>query len=168
MGLTDSPYQYFQLLIHFKFIAYRDRKDALNPFQCSHANLNLQGDEQYTPQLPWVMKVRSYGHLESEVFISFFSFFFSLCLVTETRHLVHYWVVFQSQNSGYPVTRLSPYLELMCYVPLNGSGLPLPPPPPQDTPARAPCVQKIFLRVHLSLLLLLPLRPFLVYLPPPQ
>ena len=31
MGLTDSPYQYFQLLIHFKFIAYRDRKDALNP-----------------------------------------------------------------------------------------------------------------------------------------
>ena len=77
MDLTDSPYKYFQLLIHFKFIAYRDRKDALNPFQCSHANLNLQGDEQYTPQLPWVMKVRLYGHLESEVFISFFSFFTS-------------------------------------------------------------------------------------------
>ena len=31
MGLTDSPYQSLQLMIHVKFIAYGDRKDALNP-----------------------------------------------------------------------------------------------------------------------------------------
>ena len=31
--------------------------------------MNLSGDESYTPKLPWVMKVRSDGHLASEVFI---------------------------------------------------------------------------------------------------
>ena len=69
MGLTDYPYQYLQLLIHVKFIAYGDIKDTLNPFQLSHSKLNLRGDEPYTTKLHWVMKVRSYGHLASEVFI---------------------------------------------------------------------------------------------------
>ena len=69
MGLTDSPYQYLQLLIHVKFIAYGEIKDALNPFQWSHAKLNLPGDESYTPKLPWVMKVKSDGHLASDLFI---------------------------------------------------------------------------------------------------
>ena len=66
---------------------------------------------------------------------------------------------FQAQNSSYPVTRLCPYLELMCYVPRMDL-FPLSLSPPRDSPARAPCLQKIFPRVHLSLLLLPPLRPF--------
>ena len=69
MGLIDSLYQSLQLLIHAKFIAYGERKDTLKPFQWSHANLNLPGDESYTPKITWVTKVRSDGHLESEVFI---------------------------------------------------------------------------------------------------
>ena len=69
MGLTDSLYQYFQLLIHVKFIAYGDRKDPLNPFQFIHVKLNLPGDKSYKPKISWVMKVRSDGHLVSEVFI---------------------------------------------------------------------------------------------------
>ena len=48
IGLIDSPYQYLQLLIHVKFIAYGERKDAVNPFEWSHSNLNLSGDEYYT------------------------------------------------------------------------------------------------------------------------
>ena len=69
MGLTYSPYQSLKLLINEKFIAYGDRNYLLKPFQWSHANLNLPGDKSYTPKLPWVMKVRSDGHLASEVFI---------------------------------------------------------------------------------------------------
>ena len=69
MGLTDYPYQSLQLLIHVKFISYGERNYPLNPFQWSHANLNMTGDESYTPKLPWATKVREDGHLESEVFI---------------------------------------------------------------------------------------------------
>ena len=69
MGLTDSPYQSLQLLIHVRFISYGKRKDQLNPFQWSHAKLNLPGEESYKPKITWVMKVRSDGHLASEVFI---------------------------------------------------------------------------------------------------
>ena len=67
MGLIDSPYQSLQLLIHFKFIAYGERKDPLNPFQWIHAKLNLPGDKSYTSKLTWVMKVRLDCHLSSEV-----------------------------------------------------------------------------------------------------
>ena len=63
MGLTDSPYRSLKLLIHVKFIAYGDRNDPLNPLQWRHVNLNLPVDESYTPKLPWVIKVRSDGHI---------------------------------------------------------------------------------------------------------
>ena len=69
MGLIDSPYQSFQLIIYVKFISYGEIKDPLNPSQCSHDKLNLPGDEFYTPKLTWVMKVRPDRHLGSEVFI---------------------------------------------------------------------------------------------------
>ena len=68
-GLTDSPYRSLQITIHVKLIDYGDRKDQLNPFQWSHAKMNLPGDEYYTPKIPWAMKVRSDGHLASQVFI---------------------------------------------------------------------------------------------------
>ena len=63
MGLIDSPYRSLQLLIHVKFIAYGDKNDPLNPLQWRHVNLNLPVDESYTPKLPWVIKVRSDGHI---------------------------------------------------------------------------------------------------------
>ena len=44
MGLIDFPCRSLQLLIHVKFIDYGERKDALNPFQWSHYNMNLPGD----------------------------------------------------------------------------------------------------------------------------
>ena len=69
MGLIDSPYLSLQLMTHVKFIAYGERKDSLNPFQWSHAKLNLPGDESYTPKFPWVTKVSLYGHLASDVLI---------------------------------------------------------------------------------------------------
>ena len=69
MGLTESPYQSLQLLIHVKFIAYGERNDPLNPFQWSHTKMNLPGDKSYKPKLLWVTKVRLDGHLASEVFI---------------------------------------------------------------------------------------------------
>ena len=69
MFLTDSPYQSLQLLIHVKFIAYRDRNDQLNPFQWSHDKMKLPGDESYTPKITCTMKVRLDGNLSSEVFI---------------------------------------------------------------------------------------------------
>ena len=39
--------------------------------------------------------------------------------------------------------------------------------PPRDSPARAPCLQTSFPRVHLSPLLVPPLRPFFVYFSSP-
>ena len=69
MGLTESPYRSLQLLICVKFIAYGERKNPLNPFHLSHARLNLPADESYTHIFPWVLKMRSYGNLASEVFI---------------------------------------------------------------------------------------------------
>ena len=56
-------------MIHENFMSCEDRKDVLNPFQWSHSKLNITGDESYTPKIPWVIKVRSGGHLSSEVFI---------------------------------------------------------------------------------------------------
>ena len=62
-----------------------------------------------------------------------------------------------------------PIVRIMCYVPLMALVPPLSslPSPPWYPPARSPCLQKIFQLVHVSPLLLPPLRPFSVYLPPP-
>ena len=69
MGIPDYLYRSLQLIIHVKFISYGERNDTLNPFQWIQAKMNLSGDESYTPKLTWVMKMRSDGHLASEVFI---------------------------------------------------------------------------------------------------
>ena len=74
---------------------------------------------------------------------------------------------YQSQNSGYEVTRLCTFLlRIMCYFPpsTDGSGPPLSP-PSGIPPHQAPYFQSICLRVNLSLHLLTPLRPFVVYSP---
>ena len=69
MGLRDSPFRSLQMMIMAKFVAYGDRTDEENPFQWESVVLNLPGDPDYDPSLPWVMKVRRDGHLASEVYI---------------------------------------------------------------------------------------------------
>ena len=69
MGLKDSPFRSLQMMIMAKFIAYGDRTDESNPFRWESVVLNLPGDPDYDPTLPWVMKVRKDGHLASEVYI---------------------------------------------------------------------------------------------------
>eukprot|EP00986_Skeletonema_menzelii_P007431 scaffold2926_cov176-Skeletonema_menzelii.AAC.1 len=55
------------MMIMAKFIAYGDRTDESNPFRWESVVLNLPGDPDYDPTLPWVMKVRKDGHLASEM-----------------------------------------------------------------------------------------------------
>lgn len=69
MGLRDSPFRSLQMMIMAKFLAYGDRTDEDNPFRWDSVVLNLPGDPDYDPSLPWVMKVRRDGHLASEVYI---------------------------------------------------------------------------------------------------
>ena len=105
MSLTDSPYQSLQLLIYVKVISYVERKDALNTFQWSHAKLNLPGDESCTPKLPWVTKVRSDGHLASELFIyvddsRIIAHSELVCWCSEKLHLQSYLEILWSET-GY-------------------------------------------------------------------
>ena len=67
------------------------------------------------------------------------------------------------------VTRLWPFLiRIVCYYfPYTDDPVPFLSPPSEIPLHRAPCIQPIFPRVHLSLLLLPPIRPFVFYLPPP-
>ena len=67
---------------------------------------------------------------------------------------------------GSPDTILWPIFIIMCYGALMDVVPPLS--PPRDSPVRAPCLQPLFPRMHLSLLLLPPLRPFVVYFRPPS
>lgn len=69
MGMRDSPYRSLQMMIMAKFVAYGDRRDKSNPFNWKFIVLNLPGDPDYDPSLPWVMKVREDGHLACEVYI---------------------------------------------------------------------------------------------------
>ena len=69
MGLTDSPYRSLQLLIKVKHIAYGNRHQKRNPFAWRTVILNLPGSATYNPRLPWVMKLRTDGHLACEVYI---------------------------------------------------------------------------------------------------
>ena len=76
------------------------------------------------------------------------------------------WCCFQSPNSGYPDTRLWPIYRIIYSGPIDGCGPPSL--PPRDFPVRAPCLQTLCPRVHLSLPFLPPLRPLfrLVVFPP--
>jgi hypothetical protein len=69
MGLRDSPYRSLQLMLMAKYLSYGERSDPNNPFRWERMVLNLPGSEYYDPSLPWVMKVRSDGHLACEVFV---------------------------------------------------------------------------------------------------
>lgn len=69
MGMRDSPYRSMQMMLMAKNCAYGNRCDPSNPFRWERVILNLPGSEGYDPSLPWVMKVRSDGHLACEIFV---------------------------------------------------------------------------------------------------
>jgi len=69
MGLRDSPYRSLQLMLMAKQLSYGKRTDPNNPFAWERVVLNLPGSETYDPSLPWVMKIRSDGHLACEVYV---------------------------------------------------------------------------------------------------
>ncbi len=68
MGLRDSPYRSLQWQVRLKFKVYGDRKNTANPFHWDRVEFNLPGSKGYRPDLPWVMKIRSDGHLMAKIF----------------------------------------------------------------------------------------------------
>ena len=69
MGLRDSPYRSLQWQVRLKFEVYGDRRNTDNPFHWDRVDFNLPGSKGYRSDLPWVMKIRSDGHLASEIFV---------------------------------------------------------------------------------------------------
>ena len=67
MGLRDSPYRSIQMAIVAKQKSYGNRLSSANPFQWKRVVLNLPGTPSYDTSYPWVYKVRSDGHIASDV-----------------------------------------------------------------------------------------------------
>ncbi len=55
--------------MHLKYEIYGNRRDPRNPYRWDKVKLNLPGSKGYRSDLPWVMKVRSDGHLAAEIFV---------------------------------------------------------------------------------------------------
>ena len=67
MGLTTSPYQAVQSAQRIRWLTLGDRKDEANVFRWERVRLNLPGDEDYDPSLPWVSKVRKDHQVAADV-----------------------------------------------------------------------------------------------------
>jgi hypothetical protein len=69
MGLQDSPYCSLQWQVRLKFKVYGDQRCLINPFRWDRVVFNLPGSKVYGSDLPWVMKLRTDGHLAAEIFV---------------------------------------------------------------------------------------------------
>ena len=58
MGLKWSPYQAVKSMHFAEEVIRGDRKDPANVFRWDHVRLNLPGQDDYEPSLPWVSKVK--------------------------------------------------------------------------------------------------------------
>ena len=58
MGLKWSPYQAVKTLHFAEEVMKGDHKDQTNVFHWDHVRLNLPGDKDCDPKLPWVSKVK--------------------------------------------------------------------------------------------------------------
>ena len=67
MGLTTSPYQTTQCAQRVKRIIFGDKSDPDNIFGWVDVRLNLPGDAEYDPSLPWISKIRSNGDIAADV-----------------------------------------------------------------------------------------------------
>jgi hypothetical protein len=71
MGLRSSPYQAVQAMTIAEEVILGDPRDETNPFRWARVQLNLPGQREYNPSLPWVSKVRAVQQLgEREVIAS--------------------------------------------------------------------------------------------------
>jgi hypothetical protein len=68
MGVKSSPYQAVSALTVADEIIKGDHKDAANVFEWVRVRLNLPGDRNYNPSLPWVSKVNRDGKVVADLF----------------------------------------------------------------------------------------------------
>jgi hypothetical protein len=69
MGLKSSPYQAVSAMMVADEIIQGDHLKEGNVFEWVRVRLNLPGNEDYDPNLPWVSKVREDGHIAADLFI---------------------------------------------------------------------------------------------------
>jgi hypothetical protein len=67
MGLMSSPYICTKMIALANEMIKGCHQDSTNPFQWHQVILNLPGDPNYCPQLPWVHRSRQDGSLASDV-----------------------------------------------------------------------------------------------------
>jgi hypothetical protein len=69
MGLKSSPYQSVQGMAFAEEVIFGDRRDGTNPYRWNRIRMNLPGQLDYDPRLPWVSKVRDEdGRIASDLF----------------------------------------------------------------------------------------------------
>jgi hypothetical protein len=68
MGLKPSPYQTTQAMLMAEDVIRGNPKDKRNIFRWNQVKMNLPGDTNYDPSLPWVYKVRKDGTPAADFF----------------------------------------------------------------------------------------------------
>ncbi len=68
MGMRQSPYQCTQGLHRAEEVIKGLHHEATNPFNWEHVVLNLPGDKNYNPKLPWVYKVTKEGEIAADLY----------------------------------------------------------------------------------------------------
>jgi hypothetical protein len=63
MGLRTSPYQAVQGMLWAMERIFGDRNRASNVFSWKYMRMNLPGDAEYDPTLPWVFKAKENGSI---------------------------------------------------------------------------------------------------------
>jgi hypothetical protein len=69
MGVKSSPYQAVSVLTVSDEVIRGDHKDVSNVFEWVRIRLNLPGDRDYDPSLPWVSKVKADGRIAADLFM---------------------------------------------------------------------------------------------------
>jgi hypothetical protein len=68
MGVKSSPHQAVSALTVADEVIKGNHEDAGNVFKWVRVRLNLPGDKNYDPSLPWVSKVRKDGKIAADLF----------------------------------------------------------------------------------------------------
>jgi hypothetical protein len=69
MGLRTSPYQAVQGMLWAMERVFGVKNKNANVFAWQHMRMNLPGDPEYDPTLPWVFKSKSDGSLAADVHV---------------------------------------------------------------------------------------------------
>eukprot|EP00978_Attheya_sp_CCMP212_P046767 scaffold410750_cov28-Attheya_sp.AAC.1 len=70
MGLRPSPYNATQGMAEAEDVIRGDKMNAANPYRWDRVSLNIPGQMNYDPKLPWVAKVRLDGQIAAgDIFI---------------------------------------------------------------------------------------------------